>query len=76
MYTMRFTPNLYDNSNYLLATYQGGSLSCTTADPGKCATWTVETSPEYGDIAEFVAGTTDYGQFHVPFKITVSVLPK
>jgi hypothetical protein len=76
LYTVRFTPNVNVNSDYLLVTYQGGSLSCTTADPAKCATWTVETSSDYGDIAEFVAGTTDYGQFHMPFKITVSVLPK
>jgi hypothetical protein len=76
LYTVRFTPNVNVSSDYLLVTYQGGSLSCTTADPTKCATWTVETSSAYGDIAEFVAGSTDYGQFHMPFKITVSVLPK
>jgi hypothetical protein len=76
LYTVRFTPNVNVNSDYLLVTYLGGSLSCTTADPGSCATWIVETSPAYGDIAEFVAGDTDYGQFHMPFKITVSVLPK
>jgi hypothetical protein len=78
MHTVRFTPNMYDTSDYLLVTYQGGSLSCTTADTGKCATWTVEASSYYGDIAEFVSGdnSVDYGQFHMPFKITVSVLPK
>jgi hypothetical protein len=78
MHTVRFTPNMYANSDYLLVTYLGGSLSCTTADPTKCATWTVEASSYYGDIAEFVTGdnSTDYGQFHMPFKITVSVLPR
>ena len=76
LYTVRFTPNVNVNSDYVLVTYQGGSLSCTTTDPSKCATWTVETSLDYGDIAEFVAGSTDYGQFHMPFKTTVSVLPK
>jgi hypothetical protein len=78
MHTVRFTPNMYANSDYLLVTYLGGSLSCTTADPGKCAAWTVEASSYYGDVAEFVTGdnSKDYGQFHMPFKITVSVLPK
>jgi len=76
LYTVRFTPNVNVNSDYVLVTYHGGSLSCTKADPSTCATWSVETSPDYGDIAEFVAGATDYGQFHMPFKITVSVLPK
>ena len=78
MHTVRFTPNMYPNSDYLLVTYQGGSLSCTTADPSQCATWTVEASSDYGDIAEFVTGdnSKDYGQFHMPFRITVSVLPK
>ena len=78
MYTVRFTPNMYANSDYLLVTFLGGNLSCTTADPGKCAAWTVEASSFYGDIAEFVTGdnSKDYGQFHMPFRITVSVLPK
>jgi hypothetical protein len=80
LYTVRFTPNMYANSDYLLVTYLGGSLACTTADPSKCATWTVEAGAAdgYGDIAEFVRGdnSIDYGQFHMPFKITVSVLPK
>jgi hypothetical protein len=77
-HTVRFTPNMYDASDYLLVTYLGGSLSCTTAEPGTCATWTVEASSYYGDIAEFVSGdnSVDYGQFHMPFKITVSVLPE
>ena len=78
MHTIRFTPNMYASSDYLLVTYLGGSLSCTTADPGSCAAWSVEASSYYGDIAEFVTGdnSNDYGQFHLPFKITVSVLPK
>jgi hypothetical protein len=79
LHTVRFTPNMYANSDYLLVTYLGGSLSCTTADPSKCAAWTVEASSSYyGDIAEFVTGdnSKDFGQFHMPFKITVSVLPK
>jgi hypothetical protein len=78
MHTVRFTPNMYVNSDYLLVTFLGGSLSCTTADPGKCASWTVEARSDYGDIAEFVTGdnSTDYGQFHMPFKVTVSVVPK
>jgi hypothetical protein len=78
MHTVRFTPNMYANSDYLLVTYLRGSLSCSTADPSKCATWSVEASSTYGDIAEFVTGdnSKDYGQFHMPFRITVSVLPK
>ena len=78
LHTVRFTPNMYPNSDYLLVTCQGGILSCTTADPSQCATWTVEASSYYGDIAEFVTGdnSKDYGQFHMPFRITVSVLPK
>ncbi len=81
MHTVRFTPNMYGTADYLLVTYLGGSLTCSTADPSKCATWTVEASsvaPGFGDIAELVTGdnAVDYGQFHMPFKITVSVLPK
>jgi hypothetical protein len=79
-HTVRFTPNMYANSDYLLVTYLGGSLSCTTSDPTKCATWTVEAGAPngYGDIAEFVKGdnSVDYGQFHMPFHVTISVLPK
>jgi hypothetical protein len=53
-------------------------VNLTTADPSKCAAWTVEASSHYGDIAEFVTGdnSKDFGQFHMPFKLTVSVLPK
>jgi hypothetical protein len=78
MHTVRFAPNMYVNSDYLLVTFLGGSLLCTTADSGQCAAWTVEASSYYGDIAEFVTGdnSKDYGQFHMPFKVTVSVLPK
>jgi hypothetical protein len=80
MHTVRFTPNMYANSDYLLVTFLGGSLSCTTSDPTACATWTVEAGAAngYGDIAELVKGdnSVDYGQFHMPFQITISVVPK
>lgn len=92
-YTLRFTPNMYPTSNYLLVTYLGGSTSCTTANPSACASWSVEAgsgsfapypnssccwTTSLQDIGELVTmdNSADYGQYHMPFKITVSVLPK
>jgi hypothetical protein len=91
-YTLRFTPNMYSTSSYLLVTYLGGTTSCTAANPADCANWSVETvngsftpypdssccwTTSLDDIAELVTmnNSADYGQFHMPFKFTVSVLP-
>jgi len=92
-YTLRFTPNMYATSNYLLVTYLGGTTSCTTANPGICASWSVESvngsfapypdstccwTTSLNDVAELVTAdnSVDYGQFRMPFKVIVSVLPK
>jgi hypothetical protein len=91
-YTVRFTPNMYPGTNYMLVTFLGGSASCTTANPSLCASWSVETftgtftpSPftccwtnSLEDIGKLVtmSNSVDYGRFHLPFKITVTVLPK
>lgn len=78
MYTLRFTPNFYAFSDYLTVTFNGGLLSCSVGNPDACASWTVTNSSPADDLAEFVTGdnSKDYGQFHIPFEITIAVLPR
>jgi hypothetical protein len=91
-YTVRFTPNMYPGTSYLLVTFLGGSASCTTANPSLCASWSVEAftgtfapvppgscwTNSLEDIGKLVTmdNSVDFGPFHLPFKIIVSVLPK
>ncbi len=88
-FTLRFTPNFYSESNFLLVTYLGGSLSCGGDTP--CASWSVEALDGAVDPAQpycckvsnlqAIAALPNednsiyYGTFHMPFKLTVTVLP-
>jgi hypothetical protein len=89
-YTLRFSPNMYPESSSLLVTYLGGSLTCSTSNPDDCAVWVVEAftgsftpnpsgscpTDQLQDIAKLVSGTMDFGAYHVPFQMVVSVLPR
>jgi hypothetical protein len=91
IYTLRFTPNSYPDNNYLLVTYLGGALSCEGSTGSACASWTVEAlngdvDPNQPyccrvrtleDTAPLSTGDNSiyYGKFHMPFKITITVLP-
>ena len=89
-YTLRFSPIMYPESSHLLVTYLGGSLTCSTSNPDTCAVWVVEAiagaftpnppgscpTDELQDIAKLVSGTMDFGAYHMPFQMVVSVLPR
>jgi len=81
---------MFPTSSYLLVTYLGGSLSCSTSNPDDCAVWVVEAvsgdftptpagcchTNQLQDIAKLVSGSLDYGSYRMPFQMVVSVLPR
>jgi hypothetical protein len=91
-YTTRFAPLMFPDTNFVLITFQGGVLDCTSANGESCASWTVEAvegafdaqppdccaETQLEDIAKLVSwdNSLDFGNYHMPFKLTVTVLPK
>lgn len=88
LYTIRFSPQNWPDSSRVLITFLGGNLSCQ--GEGDCASWTVEavtgafTDPgntccpynEIQDVGTLVSqNVNDEGDYHLPFKITLTVLP-
>lgn len=86
-YTTRFAPGMYPDSNYVLVTFNGGTLDCS--GPDGCASWTVEAFTgdlppgdypvsQIEDIAQLVdwKNSLDFGLYHMPFKLTVTVKAK
>lgn len=87
-YTTRFAPLMYPDSDFVLVTYSGGALDCV----GGCASWTVEaftgtfepvpvdccSMTDLEDVAQLVNwdNSADFGRYHMPFKLTVTVKPR
>ncbi len=89
LFTVRFRPGNEPDSNWVLVTYLGGQVPCDDSTP--CASWIIEawtgtfTDPmdmccpthELYDIGTLVSdNTNDEGDYHLPFLMTVTVLPE
>jgi len=89
LYTIRFKPNSWVDSNWLLMTRHVGEFPCD--ESVLCASWTIEAlngTPDpasdnccnYSPLEDIGTlksdNSNDEGDYHLPFSITVTALPQ